>query len=150
MPSFQLQEVDPSSVFCTPFNANGISLLNGRDGLRWTLVMSDSEGPVERLNSKSTLGCNCKAFRFEVAGLFRLCTFSEPRWRVKSSSISIEDSSSFSLAEDMAVQAVAELPLLSEELVERPSPRDREEPTLWPMHLSTKSHFLLVPLEEDM
>lgn len=48
---------------------------------------------------------------------------------MKSKSRSIEDSSSFSLAEDVVVQAVAELPLLSEELDGRPSPRDNVEPT---------------------
>ncbi|TKY60686.1 hypothetical protein E2542_SST17785 [Spatholobus suberectus] len=91
---------------------------------------SIEEGPVERLNSKSNFGCSSNVFKFELTGFFKLCTFSQPRWREKSSSISIDDSSSISLAEDIAVQAAAELPLLSEELVERPSPRDKEESTL--------------------
>lgn len=81
---------------------------------------------MERLNSKS----NLDAFILESADFLRLCTFSQPRLRVKSSPISIDDSSSTSLPEDIAVQATAELPLLSDELVERPSPSDREEPTV--------------------
>lgn len=91
--------------------------------------MSDSEGPVERLNSRSTLGWKSSPIIFELADFFGLGIFSLPRWRVKSNSRSIEDSSSVSLAEDIVVHAVAELPLLSEELDERPSPRDNEEPT---------------------
>jgi hypothetical protein len=53
------------------------------------------------------------------------------------------------LAEDIAVQAVAELPLLSEELEERRSPRDSEEPTFRPMDPSIKFRFRLIPLEGD-
>lgn len=94
------------------------------------LVISDSQGPVERLNSKSNFGCSSSVFKLELTSFFWLCTFSQPRWREKSSSISIDDSSSTSLAEDTAVQAAAELPLLSEELVERPSPSDKDESTL--------------------
>jgi len=112
--------------------------------------MSDSESPVERLNFKSTLSGSSSAFKFELAGFFGLGTFSPLRWSEKSNSISIEDSSSVSLAEDIVVQAVAELPLLSEELDEQPSPRDNEEPTSWPMDPSTKPHFLLIPFEVDM
>lgn len=84
---------------------------------------------MERLNCKSTFGCHPAALIFELVNLFGLGTFSLPRWRVKSNSRSIEDSSSVSLAEDIVVQAVAELPLLSEELDERPSPRDNVDPT---------------------
>lgn len=112
--------------------------------------MSDSEGPVVRLNSRSTLDGNSRAFGFEMAASFGLGNFSAPRWSEKSSSRSIEDSSSVSFAEDIVVQAVAELPLLSSELDERPSPRDNEEPTCWPVDPSMKPHFLLIPFEEDM
>lgn len=110
--------------------------------------MPDSESPVERLNSKSTLSGDSSAFKFELAGFFGLGTFSPLRWSVKS--ISIEDSSSVSLAEDIVVQAVAELPLLSDELDEQPSPRDNEEPTSWSMDPSIIPNFLLIPFEVDM
>ena len=66
---------------------------------------------------------------------------------MKSNSRSTEDSSSFSLAKDIVVQAVAELPLLSEELDEHPSLRDNEEPTCWPLVPSIKLHFLLTPFD---
>lgn len=110
--------------------------------------MPDSESPVERLNSKSTLSGDSSAFKFELAGFLGLGTFSPLRWSVKS--ISIEDSSSVSLAEDIVVQAVAELPLLSDELDEQPSPRDNEEPTSWSMDPSIIPNFLLIPFEVDM
>jgi hypothetical protein len=109
--------------------------------------MSDSVSPVERLNSKSTLSGASRTFKFELAGFLGLGTFSPLSWSEKSNSISIEDSSSASLAEDIVVQAVAELPLLSEELDEQPSPRDNEEPTSWPMNPSVNPHFLLIPFE---
>lgn len=112
--------------------------------------MSDSDIPVDRLNSKSTLSGNSRAFEVEVEGFFGLGTFSPPRWSEKSNSKSIEDSSSVSFAEDIVVQAVAELPLLSEELVARPRPRDNEEPTCWPMDPSIKPHFLLTPFAAGM
>lgn len=58
----------------------------------------------------------------------------------------MEDSSSVSFADETVVQAVAELPLLSEELEERPSgPRDSDEPTRGGMCGSIELHFLLVP-----
>lgn len=79
-------------------------------------VISDSEGPVERLSSRSTLGCNSKAFVPGLATFFLEGALSLPILRVKSRSRSIDDSSSVSLAEDVVVQAVPELPLLSEEL----------------------------------
>ena len=110
-------------------------------------MISDSAGPVERLNSRSISVCSSSAFRLEPAYFFVLGVFSLPRCRVKFNSRSIEDSSSFSLAEDIVVQAVAELPLLSEELDERPSPRDSEEPTCWPLVPSIKLHFLLTPFD---
>lgn len=113
-------------------------------------MISDSEGPVERLNSKSTLGCTSSAFTFELACFLGLGNFSLPRCSEKSNSRSIEDSSSVSLAEDIVVQAVAELPLLSEELDERPSPRDNDEPTCWQTDGSIKLHFRLVPFEHDI
>lgn len=115
-----------------------------------TQVIPDSESTVERLNSKSTLGCRSGALRFELAGFFRLGIFSFPICREKSSSRSIEDSSSVSLAEDIVVQTVAELPLLSEELGEWPSPRDSEEPTCWFNDPSITPHFRLVPFGLDM
>lgn len=124
---FQRHDVDPSSAFWAPPTIGGISLPSG-GGVEpgETVVMSDSAGPVERLNSKSTLSGNSSAFEVEVAGFFGLGTFSPPRWSEKSNSISIEDSSSVSLAEDIVVHAVAELALLSEELDEWPRPRDNE------------------------
>lgn len=83
------------------------------------VVITDSQDtPLDRLNSRSTFESNCNPFTFKLVGLSVLAVFSLPRWRLKSNSISIEDSSSVSLAEDIAVQAVAELPLLSEELDE--------------------------------
>lgn len=114
-------------------------------------MISDSEGPVERLNSKSTLGCTSSALTFEIVCFLGLDNFSLPRCNVKSNSRSIEDSSSASLAEDIVVQAVAELPLLSEELDERPSnPRDNDESTWGQTEGSTKLHFRLVPFELDI
>jgi hypothetical protein len=145
IPDFQLHDVDPSFTFDAPPIANGISKANSSElEGGWMLVTSDSEGPVERPNSKSTLGSI--PLRYERAGFFGLNIFSWPRWREKSRSI--EDSSSVSMAEDIDVQAVAELPLLSEELEERPSPRDSEEPTFWPMDPLIKFHFRLIPFEE--
>ena len=114
------------------------------------LVISDSEGRVERLKYRSTFGCNSSPFRFELADFLGLITFSFPRWRVKSNSISIEDSSSASLAEDVVVQAVVELPLLSEELEARPSPRDNDDPTCSLMDPSIKLHFRLIPFDVDI
>jgi hypothetical protein len=150
IPDFQLSDVNRSSTFDAPPIASGISMPNSSElECGWMLVISDSEGPVERLSSKSTLGCNSIPLRFEPAGFFGLDIFSLPRWREKSNSRSIEDSSSVSLAEDIAVQAVAELPLLSEELEERRSPRDSEEPTFRPMDPSIKFRFRLIPLEGD-
>lgn len=65
-----------------------------------------------------------------MGDFFEFITFSVPRLRLKFRSISMtDDSSSVSLAEDIGVQAVVELPLLSEELEEWPNPRDNEEPT---------------------
>lgn len=83
----------------------------------------------------------------ELKGFFGLEDFSLPRWRSKSKLISMEDSSSVSFAEEMFVQAVAELPLLSEEQGERPSPRKSEEPSSRPMGPSVTFHFLLFPFE---
>lgn len=84
---------------------------------------------MERLNSRSTLGCVSGAFTSELACFFGLDNLSPPRCSEKSNSRSIEDSSSVSLAEDTVVQAVAELPLLSDELDERPSsPDGNDEP----------------------
>lgn len=109
-------------------------------------MISDSEGPVERLNSRSTLGCNSSVFVEGLETFLLPGAFSLPRWRVKSNSSSIEDSSSVSLADDI-VQAVAELPLLSDELEDRPSPRDNEEP--WVNEPLIKAHLRLVPLEGE-
>lgn len=89
----------------------------------------DSEGPVERLNCRSTFGCIWNVSASDVVTFFGHGILSHPRWRVKSKSRTIDDSPSVSLAEDIAVQAVAELPLLSEELEHQPSPRDSGEPT---------------------
>lgn len=55
-----------------------------------------------------------------------------------------------SLAEDIVVQAVPELPLLSEELDALPSPRVNEDPTCRPADESIRHHFRLVPFELDM
>ena len=132
IPVFQRHDVDPSSEFRAPPTTGGISMLIWSElEPGWAQVISDSEAPVERLNCKSTFGCHPAAFIFELANFFELDTFSLPRWRVKSNSRAIDDSSSVSLADDIVVQAVAELPLLSEELDERPSPRDNVEPTLF-------------------
>uniref|UniRef100_A0A2P2LHH9 Putative WRKY transcription factor 19 n=1 Tax=Rhizophora mucronata TaxID=61149 RepID=A0A2P2LHH9_RHIMU len=98
----------------------GISMPNSTEvDLGWALVMSESEVPVKRLNSRSTLGCTSNALRFELAHLLWLGVFPLLRWRVKFSSRSVEDCSSVSLAEDIVLQ-VAELPLLSDELDEWP------------------------------
>lgn len=86
-------------------------------------MTSDSAGPVERDSSRSTLGHTSSAFILELEGFFGLDAFSLLRWREKSNSRSIEDSSSVSLADDIVVHAVAELPLLSDEHEEWPSPR---------------------------
>lgn len=107
-------------------------------------VKPDSEGPVERLNSRSTLGCVSGLATFFLEGALSL-----PILRVKSRSRSIDDSSSVSLAEDVVVQAVPELPLLSEELEGRPSPRDREEPTCQLMESSIIFLLRLTPFEAD-
>lgn len=112
-------------------------------------VISDSEGPVERLNSRSTLGCNSKAFVPGLATFFLEGALSLPILRVKSRSRSMDDSSSVSLAEDVVVQAVRELPLLSEELEGRPSPRDKGEPTCWLMEPSIIFHLRFTPFEAD-
>lgn len=114
-------------------------------------MISDSKGPVERLNSRSSLGCTSTAFTFEIVCFLGLGNFSFPRCSEKSNSRSIEDSSSASLAEDIVVQAVAELPLLSEELDERPSsPRDKDESTCGQRDGSIKLHFRLVPFGLDI
>lgn len=110
--------------------------------------MSDSKVPAERLNSKSSFGCELP-LNFETAGFFGLGDLSLPRCRVKSKSRSIDDSASVSLAEDMAVQAVAEaaeLPLLSDELDERPSPRCSEGP-MRPVFPSLQPHFRFSPFD---
>lgn len=110
-------------------------------------MISDSEGPVERLNLRSTLGCNSNVFlEEELTVLLELGVLSFPRCRVKSNSRSIEDSSSFSFADDIVVQAVAVLPLLSDELDDLPRPSDSEEPTCWPSDPSTRFHLRLTPL----
>ena len=148
VPAFHGDDVEPSSTCVAMPTPSGISVaLQSRVEFAWTLVMSDSAGPVDRLNSRSTSGCDSFAFRLEPAYFFGLGVFSLPRCRVKSNSRSIEDSSSFSFAEDIVVQAVAELPLLSEELDERPSTRDKEEPTCWPLVPSMKLHFRLIPFD---
>lgn len=115
------------------------------------LVMSDSEGPAERFNSKSSFSCEPSPLNFEIAGFFGLGDLSLPRCRVKSKSRSIDDSTSVSLAEDIAVQAVAEaaeLPLLSDELDERPSPRRSEGP-MRPVFPSLQPHFLFTPFDVE-
>lgn len=146
IPRFQWNGVDPSSAFWAPPATNAISMPERAEvKLGLTQVISDSDNPVERLNSKSTLGCSSSARSFELAGFFGLGTFSFPRCNAKSNSKSIEDSSSVSLAEDIVVQAVAELPLLSEELVERPSPRDSEESTCSVKDPPIELHFRLIP-----
>lgn len=111
-------------------------------------MTSDSEGPVERLNFRSTFGCIWNALASDVVTFFGPGIFSHPRWRVKSKSRSIDDSSSVSLAEDIAVQAVAELPLLSDELEHRPSTRDSGEPTCCcSIAPSIELHLRLRPFE---
>lgn len=112
------------------------------------LVMSDSRGLVERLNSKSRLSCILALLKFETAGIFGLGDLSLPRCRVKSKSRSIEDSTSVSLAEEIAVHAVPELPLLSDELDERCNPRHNAGLTNWPMFPSLQPHFLFIPFDE--
>lgn len=59
---------------------------------KWTVVTSDSAGAEKRLNSRSTsIDGLLKVETFLVTG-----GFSPPRWRLKSNSRSIDDSSSVS------------------------------------------------------
>lgn len=89
-------EVIPSSAFWTPPTMKGSKFW-------WILVMPDSIGPDERLNSRS-IGCNSRVFiEVELATLLELGVLSFPMCRVKSNSRSIEDSSSFSFADDIVV-----------------------------------------------
>lgn len=71
------------------------------------------------------------------------------RWSAKSNSRSTEEDSSISLAEEIEVHAVAELPLLSEELDEWPRQRHNED-SCSPAEPSIKFHFLLMPFEAEM
>lgn len=110
--------------------------------------MSDSDGPAERLNSKSSFSCGPSLLKFATLGFFGLGDLSLPRWREKSKSRSIEDSASVSLAEETAVQPVAELPLLSDELDERwPSPRCNEGSTCRRMFSSLQPHLRFIPFD---
>jgi len=114
----------------------------------WMLVMSDSEGPVERLSSKSS--CFIRGpipFQFATADFFGPGDLLLARWRAKSKSRSIEDSASVSLDEDTAVQTVAELPLLSDELEERPKPKHNEGSTSKPVFPPFQPHFRFTPFD---
>lgn len=71
-------------------------------------MTSDSGDPVQRLSSRPTSG--------REEGFFDAGCFSTPRLRSKSNPRSLEYCSSVNLAGEAAVQIVAELPLLSEEL----------------------------------
>lgn len=115
----------------------------------WVEEISDSEGLKDKLKSKLTLGCKTGALRLELTLFFGLDIFSLPRWKEKSSSRSIDDPSSVSLAEDTVVHAVAELPLLSEELEQRPNPRHNGNSICCSKDPPDKLHFLLIPLEAD-
>lgn len=114
------------------------------------LVMSDSRGLVERLSSKSRFSCEPNFLNFETAGFLGLGDLSLPRCRVKSKSRSIEDSASVSLAEEIVVHAVAELPLLSDELDERCSPRHSEESTYNPIFPPLQPHFRFIPFDDNI
>lgn len=92
-------------------------------------MIPDLAGPMDSLNSGSISAYNSSAFRLEPAHFFGLDVFSLLRCRGKSNPKSTEGSSSFSLAGDIIVKAVTEIPLLSKEFDVRPSPRDSEEPT---------------------
>ncbi|KAF2313152.1 hypothetical protein GH714_009518 [Hevea brasiliensis] len=126
------QHDDSSSAIEASRAASGLEMPNSCGGeLRWTLELSKFEGQEQRRNSKSTLSCNCTSnwgcdssrLRYEPAEYFGHCIFSLSRWKMKTDSISIV-SSSVSLLEDIV--AVAQLPLLTEELEERPTPRENE------------------------
>lgn len=101
---------------------------------------------MERLSSRSTLGLTSSSF---ILDFFGLGVFSLLRWREKFNSRSIEDSSSVSFAEETVVHAVAELPLLSEELGEWPSPRLNGNRHCWFTGPSIKLHLRLISFEAD-
>lgn len=71
--------------------------------------------------------------------------FSLPRWRLKSNSRSIEDSSSVSLREDM----VAELALLSEELEDPLNEWYNGNSASMSIDPSLTLHFRFTPFEEE-
>jgi hypothetical protein len=83
------------------------------------VVISESTGPVERLNSRSRVGHASSDLRVDLTSFLGLGVLSELSWREKSRSI--EDSSVLSLS--FANEFVAELPLLSDELEEFPRAR---------------------------
>lgn len=66
---------------------------------------------------------------------------------MKSKSRSIEESASVSLDEDTAVQTVAELTLLSDELEERPKPRHNEGSTYKPRFPPFQPRFRFTPFD---
>lgn len=94
----------------------------------WTLVISDSQGPVERLNSKSTFVLG--GSKFAAVTFLELGDFSLASWRENCRSRSTEDPSSIPLAKVNSVQAVVEMPLL------------------WlAAYPSIQNHLRLIPLE---
>lgn len=116
--------MDPSSVLKAPSPVNAIlRTFFAVVELGQNVVISDSAGLLQRLNSKSTLDCALRDF--ELADFLGFNSL--PRWSVKSSSRSIDDSSSVSFAEDIEVHAVAVLPLLSDELDDWPRRRHSED-----------------------
>lgn len=136
------EDIDPSSIWKSQLSVGRAS------EFRLTVVTSDSAGTEKRLSSRSTWCCVSIDILLGVDIFFVAGAFSPPRWRLKSNSISIEDSSSVSLAEDMVVHPVAELALLSEELGELPSQRDNGNPACMSIDPFTELHFLLTPCDE--
>lgn len=137
--------VDPSSIFKPPQSATILAKRFGPVALGWIFVISDTVSPLERLNCKST---SFSDFKLERADLSTSDDLSLPRWRVKSNSRSIGDSSSVSLAEDTEAHAVARLPLLSDELEEWPRLRLNEDSFIFTIS-STKFHFRLTPFRAE-
>lgn len=105
-------------------------------------MTSDSAGTENKLSSRSTIDG-----LLQMGAFFLTTVLSPPKWRLKSNSRSIDDSSSVSLADDMLVHPVAELALLSEELGEWPNDRLNGNPGCISLDPLTEPHFLLIPFE---